>query len=145
MVLLVHHADALAAHLDAQRPLSAQGLDQAARLAAEVKSRGFAPAVIWHSGKMRGRQTAEAFLRICNPFAEFKMVRGLRSEDPAEWMRDELVGELRDMLLVGHMPNIADLARLMAATTTAFPLNGAIAFERKADEKIWKEAWRAQP
>jgi len=145
MVLLVHHADALAAHIDAQRPLSAHGLEQAERLAAEVTSRGFAPAAIWHSGKMRGRQTAEAFLRICNPFAEFKMVRGLRSEDAPEWMRDELFAELRDMLLVGHMPNIADLARLMAATTTAFPLHGAIALERNGEARTWTEAWRVQP
>jgi len=143
MVVLVHHADALRAHIDAQRPLSAHGREQAQRLAELVKAKGFAPAAIWHSGKLRGRQTAEAFLRVCNPFAEFKMVRGLRSEDPAEWMRDELFGESRDILLVGHMPHIADLARLMSPASGAFPLNGLIALERAADDTSWKEAWRA--
>jgi phosphohistidine phosphatase len=145
MVLLVHHADALAAHVDAQRPLSAHGLDQAARLAAEVTSRGFAPAAIWHSGKLRGRQTAEAFLRTCNPFAEFTMVRGLRSEDPAEWMRDDLIGESRAVLLVGHMPHIAELARLMAPGIAAFPLHGAIALERDGEARTWTETWRVRP
>jgi phosphohistidine phosphatase len=145
MVLLVHHADAVGAHIDAQRPLSIHGHSQAGSVAEKVKAQGFAPAAIWHSGKLRGRQTAEAFLRLCNPFAEFKMVRGLRSEDPPEWMRDELFGESRDILLVGHMPHIADLARLMAPDAARLPLNGAIAFERSDEQKIWKEAWRAQP
>ena len=145
MILLVHHADALGAHIDAQRPLSAHGLAQAQYLAEHVKARGFVPAAIWHSGKLRGRQTAEAFLRLCGPFAEFKMVRGLQSEDPAVWMRDELLAETRDVLLVGHMPHIADLARLMAPGAGAFPLNGLIAFAREGGSRTWDEAWRARP
>lgn len=145
MVLLVHHATALGAHIDAQRPLSAHGQDQARRLAEHVKANGFVPAAIWHSGKLRGRQTAEAFLRVCNPFAEFRMVRGLRSEDPPEWMRDELLGETRDVLLVGHMPHIADLARLMSPGSSAIPHNGLIAFEREGEAATWQEAWREQP
>lgn len=145
MILLVHHSDALGAHVDAQRPLSARGLAQAERLAEHVKARGFVPAAIWHSGKLRGRQTAEAFLRRCGPFAEFKMVRGLQPEDPAEWMRDELLGESRDVLLVGHLPHIADLAWLMSPGSETLPLNGLIAFEREAEGRTWKEAWRATP
>jgi phosphohistidine phosphatase len=146
MILLVHHADALGAHVDAQRPLSAHGLAQAERLAEHARAHGFVPAAIWHSGKLRGRQTGEAFLRRCNPFAEFKMVRGLQSEDPADWMRDDLLAESRDVLLVGHMPHIADLSRLMSrGTAGSFPLNGAIAFERRGEDRMWKEAWRAMP
>jgi phosphohistidine phosphatase len=145
LVILVHHADAVGAHIDAQRPLSLHGLAQAQRLTEHVQARGVVPAVIWHSGKLRARQTAEAFLRVCSPFAEFKMVRGLRSEDPAEWMRDELFGESRDVLLVGHMPHMADLARLMAPGTGAFPLNGLVALERMGEERIWREIWRALP
>lgn len=142
---LLHHADAVGPEVDPQRPLSGVGRAHADHLAGQALERGCAPAAIWHSGKLRGRQTAEAFLRLCNPFAEFKMVRGLRSEDPAEWMRDELLGESRDVLLVGHMPHIADLARLMSPGSAAFPLNGLIAFERSGEERTWKEAWRAQP
>jgi hypothetical protein len=42
-------------------------------------------------------------------------------------MRDELLAETRDAAR-GHMPHIADLARLMAPVR-AFPLNGLIAFD----------------
>src|SRR4051794_33103226 len=145
MILLVHHADAVGPYVDAQRPLSSHGLAQARRLAEHVKAQGFSPAAIWHSGKLRGRQTAEAFLQVCNPFAQFKMVRGLRSEDEPEWMRDELLAETRDVLLVGHMPHIASLARLMSPGLPQFPLNGLIAFDREADARHWTEVWRVAP
>ena len=79
----VHHADAVGPDVDPQRPLSPTlGRTQAAALAERVKAAGFKPASIWHSGKLRARQTAESFLQACNPFAEFRMVRGLRPDDP---------------------------------------------------------------
>ena len=42
-VFLVHHADAVSPAEDAQRPLSAVGRDQAARMAQEAKARGCQP------------------------------------------------------------------------------------------------------
>src|SRR5262245_21256686 len=95
---LVHHADAVGPNVDPQRPLSSLGHEQADRLAARTKAAQFSPAAIWHSGKLRARQTAEAFLRACNPFAEFRMVRGLHPDDPPEIIRDALVGESQDLL-----------------------------------------------
>jgi len=142
-VYLVHHADALGPSVDPQRPLSSEGLQQAAWLAAHVVSVGFTPASIWHSGKLRSRQTADAFLRRY-PFADFRMVRGLRPGDPPSWMRDELAAETRDILLVGHMPHLPDLARALANGPCDFPLHGAIGFERD-DGGQWREFTRAQP
>src|SRR5438093_13777823 len=104
-VILAHHADAVGPGVDPQRPLSATGRAQAEWLAEQARAAAFAPAAIWHSGKLRARQTAEAFYRLCNPFAEFKMVRGLLPDDPPEIIRDVLIGEERDILLVGHMPS----------------------------------------
>lgn len=129
---LVHHADAVGPEVDSQRPLSFLGRIQADRLAERARDKGVKPDVIWHSGKLRSRQTAEPFLRACNPFADFRMVRGLRSEDPVEWMRDELAAESRNVLLVGHMPHIAALAHTLSPSSAAFPLHGFVAFERDA-------------
>lgn len=136
-VLLVHHADAVGPAVDPQRPLSELGRRQAEGLADRAKAEGFAPAAIWHSGKLRSRQTAEAFLRACAPFAEFRMIRGLRPDDPAEWLRDELAAEERDVLLAGHMPHIGRLAALLSGGAATVPLNGYVGFERQADG-----AWR---
>ena len=131
--LLVHHADAVGSDVDPQRPLSSLGVRQADELARAAAGIGFAPAAIWHSGKLRSRQTAEAFLRACAPFAQFKMIRGLQPDDPPEWLRDELAAENRDVLLVGHMPHIARLTALLSGGAVTMPLHGTIGFEKGED------------
>jgi phosphohistidine phosphatase len=142
-VHLVHHADALSPAIDPQRPLSSRGLRQVEWLAGAAAGAGVQPAAIWHSGKMRARQTAEAFLRRCAPFAEFRMVRGLRPDDPPDWIRDQLIGEERDVMLVGHMPNIAQLASALGAADV-MPLNGIVSLERVGPTR-YRESWRAGP
>jgi phosphohistidine phosphatase len=142
-VYLVHHAEAVAPSADPQRPLSPRGARQAAWLAGTAKDAGVKPVAIWHSGKLRARQTAEAFLRTCNAFASFQMVRGLRPEDPPLWLRDALEAEEHDVLVVGHMPHLPELAELLA-TTRSFPPHGMIALERIGPRQ-YAEQWRAEP
>ena len=142
-VHLVHHAEALGPAVDPQRPLSSLGLEQADWLAAAAFDAGVRPAVIWHSGKLRARQTAEAFLRRCNPFAEFRMVRGLHPDDPPDWIRDLLEGEDRDVLAAGHMPHIAQLSLRLGAADV-IPLHGIVSLERVSGGR-YEERWRARP
>ena len=139
---LVHHADAVGPHVDPQRPLSAAGQRHVEALAATAKAAGAAPAAIWHSGKLRARQTAEAFYRVCSPFAEFKMVRGLLPEDPAFYASDLAAGETRDIMLVGHMPNLRDVLQLLVPGAAPFPLHGLVVLERAEDGGPWTEIAR---
>lgn len=131
-IVLVHHAEAVGPDVDPQRPLSARGHEQAAAAAAGIRARGLAPVEIWHSGKLRARQTAEAVLRACAPFAAFRMVRGLQPDDPPEWMRDLLAADDRDLALVGHMPHLPRLARMLDESANLVS-HGWIAFERQSD------------
>jgi phosphohistidine phosphatase len=143
MIVLVHHADAVDPVVDAQRPLSHTGRDHAIRLAGTLAERGLKPAVVWHSGKLRARQTAEAVLRACNPMAEFAAIRGLQPTDPPDWIKDRLDGETRTVVIAGHMPNLPRLAQLMVSGTRDgafdFPPHGAVAFEKAG---LWIELWR---
>ena len=72
------------------------------------------------------------------------MMRGLLPEDPPELMRDTLRGEERELVLVGHMPNIPALAQLLAGSD-AFPTHGIVALETTDSGLTWKELWRARP
>jgi phosphohistidine phosphatase len=128
-VVLVHHAEAVGPEVDPQRPLSTAGQQRAAMLANRLKHEAFAPQAIWHSGKLRARQTAEAFLLACAPFAEFKMIRGLLPDDPPAWLREELAEEARDVLVVGHIPNIMRLAALLDEDA-ALPQHGYVMLEK---------------
>ena len=75
---LVHHAEALPHEDDSRRPLSPRGDAQAERGAAEAAARGAKPVVVWHSGKLRARQTAMAYWRACNALAEFSATPDLQ-------------------------------------------------------------------
>ena len=144
MIYLVHHADAVGPDIDPQRPLSAAGLAHADQLAHAAAMRGIRPAVIRHSGKLRARQTAEAFLRALNPLAEFSAIRGLQPSDPAIWIRDSVAHETREVMLVGHMPNLPRLLTLLITgheePLLEFPLHGLIAIEPAGER--WEERWR---
>jgi phosphohistidine phosphatase len=143
MVFLVHHADAVGPEVDPQRPLSERGRTSATRLAQDAASRGVKPATVWHSGKLRARETADAFWRACNPLAEISAIRGLQPEDSPEFVRDRLTAETRDVVLVGHMPNLERLHALLLKDQDRqpFPLHGLVALE--FDGRTWKEVWRS--
>jgi phosphohistidine phosphatase len=148
-VYLVHHGDAVGSDVDPRRPLSEQGREQVDRLAAEAAARGARPAVVWHSGKLRARQTAEAFWRACNALAAFSATRDLQPDDPPEWIRDRLRGEARDVLIAGHYPHLPRLLTLMVSTpdsggTRPFPQHGVVALESDDEGKTWKEIWRLE-
>ena len=146
MIVLVHHADAVGPAVDPMRPLSDTGRTAATQLAAEAAARGVRPDQVWHSGKLRARQTAELFWRACNPLAPYSAMRGLQPDDPPAWIRDELTGESRSILIVGHMPHLDRPLRLLlqgdpaASTVSTFPLHGCVALEWVGER--WKEIWR---
>jgi len=146
LVFLVHHGDAEGPDVDPRRPLSAPGREAVVRLAAEAAARGARPAVVWHSGKLRARQTAEEFWRACNALAEFSAVRDLQPDDQPAWMRDRLRGESRDVMLVGHYPHLPALLELLtrgsAGASAPFPQHGIVALETLDDGETWKEVWR---
>src|SRR5262245_16789387 len=112
-------------------------------LARQTAARKVKPAAIWHSGKLRARQTADAFLRACNPLAEFGAIRGLQPTDPPGWIRDLVNQEVRDVMLVGHMPQLPRLLTLLVSGNEAvlldYPLHGLVALEQVGER--WEERW----
>lgn len=143
-VYLVHHGEAVGPDVDPRRPLSPYGRTAVERLAADAAAKGVKPGVVWHSGKLRAKQTAEAFWRACNALAAFSAARNLQPADPPEWMRDQLRGETRDILVAGHFPHLPRLFALLlndAAAAERFPPHGIVALETKDGGESWKEGW----
>jgi phosphohistidine phosphatase len=144
-LLLVHHAEAVPHDDDSRRPLSERGEAQAARGASEAAARGAKPGVVWHSGKLRARQTAMAFWRACNALAEFSATADLQPTDPASRMRDRLRGEHRDLLIAGHFPHLPRLLSLLINRDASFPQHGVVALETTDEGETWTELWRFDP
>ena len=142
-LFLVHHGDAVGPDVDPRRPLSASGREAAERVAASAAARGAKPAVVWHSGKLRAKQTAEIFWRACNALAEFAATRDLQPDDSPGFMRDRLRSEPRDVMVVGHFPHLPRLlAALLGPESAAFPPHGVVALETEDEGGSWKESWR---
>lgn len=145
-VYLVHHGDAVGPDVDLRRPLSEAGRLTSERTAAAAAVRGVRPAVVWHSGKLRAKQTAEIFWRACNALAEFSASRDLQPADRPMFMRDRLRHETRDILMAGHFPHLPGLLALLAgredAARTEFPLHGLVALRTDDDGETWTEEWR---
>src|SRR3954469_24567924 len=130
-VYLVHHGVAVGPEEDPRRPLSAGGLANAARVAAKAAALGAKPDIVWHSGKLRAKQTAQEFRRACNPLAEFSATKDLQPDDPPQWIRDRLGGQPRDILIAGHFPHLPRLLTLLAGREArAFPQHGVVALSQ---------------
>lgn len=141
LLYLVHHGDAVGADVDSRRPLSPAGRAHVDQLAADAAARSVKPAVVWHSGKLRAKQTAEAFWRACNPLAELSATRDLQPDDPPVWMRDRLRAEPRDVLIAGHFPHLPGLLGQLTGRED-FPAHGIIALATDDDGVTWRELWR---
>ena len=142
---LVHHGDAVGPEVDPRRPLSAAGRSEVERIAAQAAGLGARPAVVWHSGKLRAKQTAEAFWRACNALAELSASRDLQPDDPPQRMRDRLRAEARDILIAGHFPYLPRLLALLVTGGEAgvlFPEHGVVALETLDEGQTWQERWR---
>jgi phosphohistidine phosphatase len=145
-LFLVHHGEAVGPEIDARRPLSSAGREAVERLAAGTAARGARPAVVWHSGKLRAKQTAEAFWRACNALADLSATRDLQPDDPPAWIRDRLRAEPRDLLIAGHFPHLPRLLALLVSAREdaahSFPLHGVVALQTADDGETWTELWR---
>ena len=145
-LFLVHHGEAVGPDVDPRRPLSLRGQEAVARIATTLAERGARPDVVWHSGKLRARQTAQECWRACNALAPFSATRDLQPDDPPEWLRDRVRGESRDILLAGHFPHLGRLLALLRGEPSGspgdFPPHGVVVVETNDQGETWKEVWR---
>jgi phosphohistidine phosphatase len=144
---LIHHGVAVGPEVDARRPLSNVGMAGVARIAAKAAALGAKPDVVWHSGKLRAKQTAQEFWRACNALAEFAASKDLQPDDPPQWIRDRLRGETRDIALAGHFPFMPRLLSLLTTGGVAgadFPINGIVALVTDDEGDTYRELWRIE-
>jgi phosphohistidine phosphatase len=142
-VYLIHHAEAVSPAVDPQRPLTDAGHQHAQRIAELARDKGAKPVAIWHSGKLRSRQTGHAFLSITAPFAKFQMVRGLGPDDPPGIIHTAIQRETGDLALVGHWPSLPALLHLLSPASAPMPLHGIVALTSSDHGMTWSESWRS--
>jgi phosphohistidine phosphatase len=146
---LVRHADAKSDHEDPSRPLSAKGREDVARVAAYLSQLNIPVSKIFHSTKLRAKQTAEILFEYLKPGRGVTESDGLSPlDEPAIWAE-----RLRDVpdgvILVGHLPHLARLASLLLCGTTdknivSFMMAGMVCL-RRDDTGVWSLQWMLTP
>lgn len=118
MLYLVQHAQALPDDVDPERPLSPEGRAAIGRVAARAAQLALPVEHIYHSGKLRARQTAEVLAEALQVGRAVEKLEGLGPKDRAEplarWLRVETEKQRAGgIVLVSHLPLLDRLAALL--------------------------------
>ncbi len=107
---LIQHGDAKPEEEDPERPLSETGIQETEAIASKLQHLGTNPTHIFHSPKLRARQTADIFSSALNAPAE--EIEGLKPMDDPTIIKEKLqtLEETGTYLFVGHLPHIEKLA-----------------------------------
>lgn len=146
---LVQHAQAESKEVDPQRPLTEQGRSDIRKVAAFIKPLNLKVENLWHSGKKRAVQTAEAIAEVVTVRKDTAVRNGLAPNDDVVPIKKEVEAARRDTMLVGHLPFMDKLASLLltgseSAGTIAFKQAGIVCLEY-SDENRWQFNWMITP
>lgn len=147
---LVQHAKAKSKEEDPDRPLSEEGWLDIRRVAAYVAWHAdIELEQVYHSGKTRAKQTAEALAEAIRAPKGAKEADDLHAlDDPSLWA-NRLKETGGDVMLVGHMPYMSKMAALLLCgdpdhSVVAFQKGGVVCLEQDEEEN-WALAWMVIP
>ena len=138
-LILVQHGKSVGEEVDPQRPLSEAGRAETTRIARIVAESGLVKvSAIFHSGKLRARQTAEIFKKSLKPERGMIEAYGISPKDNSDKMLELLTREKEDIMIVGHLPHLGRAAAKLVmgdeeARIVAFKYSGPVCFEMQPD------------
>jgi phosphohistidine phosphatase len=143
---LIQHGKTIPKEKDPERPLSIQGKKHTKRAASFLRSHGFVMDEIWHSHKLRAKQTAEIIGKklLCK---EIKERDDLAPLDPVKKIAKEIQKYEGNLALSGHLPFLEKLASLLLTGSEEKPVvkfqnSGIICLEK---DEHWSVVWSVIP
>ena len=107
---LIQHGEAKSEAEDPERSLTARGEKEVIAVSKVAGGLQIRPSKIYHSGKLRAKQTAEIIagaLRISASLVE--SAPGLNPNDDIQPWAERISKEKEDLMLVGHLPFLEKL------------------------------------
>lgn len=146
---LVQHGLAKSEEEDPERHLSDKGAFESERVAAHLASLGIKVQKIFHSPKLRARETARIFARHFKAENAVLEKDGLAPKDDPEIWKARLDAEEDDTMLVGHLPHQARLASSILCGESdreivRFRNSGVLCLDR-GDNRLWSVSWMLVP
>jgi phosphohistidine phosphatase len=146
---LIQHAKAASKEDDPQRSLTEEGRRDIQKVAEFIKPLNLSVDYVWHSGKTRAQQTAEALAEAINVREEMSAHDGLAPNDDVKVIKDEIIPAKQDIMIVGHMPFVSKLASLLltgseSSGTVAFRQGGIVCLNYSGENQ-WQLNWMITP
>lgn len=149
LLYLVQHAEAKRKEEDPSRPLSEKGLEDIKEVASYLSRMNVKVKEIFHSSKLRAKQTAEILAENVKPERGISEVNALSPlDDPKIWT-ENLRDITDDTMLVGHLPHLSKLASMLLCgneerEVVAFRMAGVVCL-RRDDTGVWSLQWMITP
>ncbi len=149
LLYLVQHAEAKKEEIDPARPLSEKGIQDIQKVATYLSQLNFALHKIFHSKKLRAKQTAEVLAGNLKPLKGISEVEGLSPLDDPDTWAGRLKDIPEDVMLVGHLPHLGRLTSLLLSgdankNIVSFKMAGVVCIKRD-EEGEWSLQWMLTP
>ena len=147
---LIQHGEARSEAEDPERSLTAKGEEEVKRISEAAKGLNILPSKVYHSGKLRAKQTAEMIadaLNISDPSVQ--AVQGLNPNDDIRPWAERISKETKDLMIVGHLPFLDKLTSLFLcgnenARVVLFRYSAIVCLDQKEDRR-WAVRWILTP
>jgi phosphohistidine phosphatase len=149
LLYLVRHGEAQSELVDPSQSLSERGLRNVQKMAAHLAGLNVHVDIIFHSQKMRARQTAAIFADFLKPREGIQETDHLGPlDDPTVW-EQRLRDRDMDIMLVSHLPYLPKLFSLLTCSfiddsTITFG-NASVACLKKQNNGSWLLRWMLGP
>lgn len=141
---LVQHGEAMSKDENPERPLTAKGRENTTKTAKFLKKKGIRVRKIFHSTKLRAKQTAQIIASLLG--CELQEEKDLEPlADPSIWAK-KIRSMNEDIMIVGHLPHLGALASLLLCGESKeilrFYMGGVVCLEK---EENWKLLFSIPP
>jgi len=148
-IYLVQHAEAKREEEDPSRPLSEKGMEDLNRVAFHVSKLNLKIDKIFHSTKLRAKQTAEVLSEYLRPIQGMSEVDGLSPLDNPDIWAGRLKDVPGDIVFAGHLPHLGRLGSLLLCgnaekNALSFKNAGIICLKRE-ETGAWSLQWMLTP
>lgn len=147
---LAQHAESKSKEEDPERGLSDLGFANIRKVAGFAKNMNICVNSIYHSDKLRAKQTANELAKTINPISGLKQRDGIAPMDDITSMKEEINKSDKNLMIVGHLPYLDKLTSALLCedenkNIVSFQ-NGCIVKLVRTDEaNSWSIKWMIAP
>jgi phosphohistidine phosphatase len=147
---LVQHAESKTKEEDPERGLTDLGFVNVRKTSEFVKKLDISVETIFHSNKLRAKQTANELAVGIKSVTGLKQREGIAPMDDICSMKDEIQGSDKNLMVVGHLPYMAKLASALLCenenqNVVSFQNGCIVKLVRDEENKGWSVKWMITP